>query len=712
MAYSCPNQEHKSQHKYVLSQQQLVIPVVSLLLFLLALNGFYIYWTTKALDEKEFSHTCHLAETALNGKLAELGDWTRDYAYWDDAIDHLLTNFNLDWADANIGSYLYETFGVDQSYVVNETDQTIIAFHQGKLQKGFDLKKSFATPILELLQETRRTSMDSPQAATGIVSYDNRIFLIACSVFMPEYSQSGTSRNITRPALILARELTDDLLSTMGHQYLLKELKFASEQTAVGHGELLLINPEGKILGKLHWQLDMPGIKILRKQGPLFILALILVILLTMQLVRRIDLFSQEKNRAEKSLSENRWRLAAILKACHIGLWDYDAVNNICHYDSASAAMAGFTDINAETPLKHLLHHIHHKDRPKVNRALSIIASGDSELFEEEFRLRCRANSYQWMKAEGHVLEYDHNRKPARIIGILTDISRHKEEETLRTEIENRLHQKHKMEALGTMASGIAHDFNNVLSIIFSNVFLAQKTAGATSQVTRNLTQIQKAADRAKDMVSQILAFSRQTKSAYQTIDLAAQVEDSLDLMCALVPASVELNFRIIDDPPPLKIEGDRTQIQQVLMNLCTNGIHAMNEKGTLRITLQKVDSEEQTVLQSLVDRASRYAKLSVCDSGCGMDDETKEKIFNPFFTTKEAGVGSGLGLAIVHGIVERHRGLIHVDSMPGEGTRIDIYLPLTDESSGAAAEAISQLNQRKNEHILLIDDEEDLLSS
>ena len=277
--------------------------------------------------------------------------------------------------------------------------------------------------------------------------------------------------------------------------------------------------------------------------------------------------------------------------------------------------------------------------------------------------------------------------------------------------LEDQLRQAQKMEAVGTLAGGIAHDFNNILAAIMGHTELAQMQIQDPEQAEICLTEVLSASDRAKDLVGQILAFSRHSESELKPLQVSSVIKEALRLMRATLSPSITINQYI--QAANSIVVADATQIHQILMNLCTNAAHAMNAKGgTLTVELTKKDITIND-LQELGNPPShlgpgQYVCLSVSDTGHGIPGHLLERIFDPYFTTKAKGVGTGLGLAVVRGIVQNHGGIIDVQSKPGRGTTFQIYLPRVE---GQSISEIKQLKQLRSgsERILLVDDESGL---
>lgn len=278
---------------------------------------------------------------------------------------------------------------------------------------------------------------------------------------------------------------------------------------------------------------------------------------------------------------------------------------------------------------------------------------------------------------------------------------------TERKETELKLRQAQKMEAIGLLAGGVAHDFNNILSVILGYATMAREELGENNlRVKSDILQIEKAGLRARDLVKQILTFCHQSEENFQPLKLPLIVKEVIKMVRSSFPATIRITAEVsVIDPLVL---ADPSQMHQVLMNLCTNALHAMKDDGgELTLGLERVDlveGQRQRQLQELPP--GPYLRLRVSDTGPGIREEIQEKIFDPFFTTKVEGEGTGLGLAVVQGIITSHRGAITVDSTPGKGTTFSIYLP---EITAAATETRAAENQELPggaETIMVIDDE------
>jgi PAS domain S-box-containing protein len=287
-------------------------------------------------------------------------------------------------------------------------------------------------------------------------------------------------------------------------------------------------------------------------------------------------------------------------------------------------------------------------------------------------------------------------------VAIIRDISRE-------CQMEYQLIQSQKMEAIGTLAGGIAHDFNNILSAIIGYTELTAGVVGKNTMAYENLGEVLKAGRRAKDLVHQILAFSRQTIPECKPVSLKHIIEEAAKLLRSSLPATIEIRQRLDSDGV---VMADPTQMHQVVMNLCTNAAHAMQENGgLLELALQKevIDDEMAACYPEI--QPGPYQKLIVSDTGCGMSQDIKDHIFDPFFTTKANNEGTGMGLSVVHGIVRACGGMILVSSEPQKGSRFSVFIPTIAQVEESYEADEGPIPMGCKEHILFIDDEPTLVN-
>ncbi|MCD4742100.1 MAG: response regulator [Desulfobacteraceae bacterium] len=293
----------------------------------------------------------------------------------------------------------------------------------------------------------------------------------------------------------------------------------------------------------------------------------------------------------------------------------------------------------------------------------------------------------------------------------LLDITEKKEAEQRWHNLEKQLRNAQKMEAIGTLAGGIAHDLNNILSPVLGYSEMTMMDVDPDSKAYKHSEKIQKAALRAADLVSQILAFNRSSEEGKKSIKLHPVAKEVIKLLKGSIPSTI----KIIDDIDRNcgRVEADPTQIHQIIMNLCTNAFHAMEATGgELTLSLHEVLLSKEDLIKYPTLTENKYVALTVSDTGCGMDDKTQERIFDPYFTTKDEGKGTGLGLATVYSIVKTHKGSIFVKSSLNQGTSFTIMFPLDEtktkqETHGSKRPIVKNTKKIK---ILFIDDNHNIV--
>ncbi len=412
-----------------------------------------------------------------------------------------------------------------------------------------------------------------------------------------------------------------------------------------------------------------------------------------------------ERKRAQEALRESQARLASIVDSAMDGIITVDEDDRVLVFNLAAEKMFGYRSedvigqgVELLIPERSRIQHfgqIDHRDR----------ATGPL------LRMSGRRAGGEEFPIEGSVSRTEVDGRRLFTV-IVRDITEQLHAEETRVQLEAQLRQAQKMEAIGTLAGGIAHDFNNILGAIVGNVELAAQDVGASHSAVESLNEIRKASRRAKDLVQRILTFSREQVQPQSVITLAAVVEESAKLLRASLPAEVELATTLEADVPA--VLADATQIEQVLLNLCTNAWQALEgQAGRIDIHLDAVTPDGETLDADANLWPGRFARLTVTDTGTGMDAATLERIFEPFFTTKPVGQGTGLGLSVVHGIVKAHGGAITVTSQPGRGSTFTLYFPAAEaaEESALPHHAAAELHAVPGgQHVLYIDDEEALV--
>jgi PAS domain S-box-containing protein len=331
-----------------------------------------------------------------------------------------------------------------------------------------------------------------------------------------------------------------------------------------------------------------------------------------------------------------------------------------------------------------------------------------NEPHECEYRILTRGETHTWVSDQSHGI-FDKQGQLVAIEGLLTDISARKESEETRKRLEAELRQASKMEAIGTLAGGIAHDFNNILASVIGFTELAKRRAKSDPAIIENLDHVLTASLRARNLIGQILSFSRKNGTEFRPLSLATIVSDALTFLRATLPASITIRSSL-DKAAPI-VKANSTQIHQLILNLANNAADSIGGgTGEIEVTLSQttVGPLQQESMPELTP--GRYVALTFRDSGSGISADVLPRIFDPFFTTKAVGKGTGLGLSVVHGIMRSHGGAIRVDSPKGSGAIFTLYFPCAGGKSALEETQTRAPLYGHGERIMFVDDEEGLV--
>lgn len=362
------------------------------------------------------------------------------------------------------------------------------------------------------------------------------------------------------------------------------------------------------------------------------------------------------------------------------------AFAQILGYDSADQLIKGIFNIAEQ-------HWLKANERQDFVRKL---IKGDT-VTAFETRMVRRDGQHIWVLVNGRPV-YDASGNLLYLEGMVQDI-------TEKVRLENQIRQTQKMEAIGTLAGGIAHDFNNMLGVIIGCTELAMDGMPNNSKAAADIERVLDAGLRAKALVRQILTFSRQSETEFKPLILTSFLKEVIKFLQTTLPASIEM--RLSPSPNNYTVLADPTQLQQVLLNLCTNSAHALSPKGgiiDISLSEQTITSPENETTTDLAP--GLYVKLTVQDNGPGIEQEHLHRVFDPFFTTKKVGEGSGLGLSVVHGIVKSHGGTVSAESKPGQGTTMEVLLPSLDHPGFEPAPDSTEVAPEGTEEIFLVEDE------
>jgi two-component system, cell cycle sensor histidine kinase and response regulator CckA len=414
------------------------------------------------------------------------------------------------------------------------------------------------------------------------------------------------------------------------------------------------------------------------------------------QLVREIA----ERKRVEAALSESEERYRRFFEEDLSGAFITNPEGLILACNPAFAEIFGFASVKDAKLVR--VEQLYLEPEKRQLFLKTLIRERRLVNYESEYR---RLDGATIQTVENVSGTFDENGELIEIKAFIID-------HTERRKLEAQLRQSQKMEAIGTLAGGIAHDFNNILTAIVGNAEMALYKAPEGDRVRHNLEQVLKAGNRARDLVRQILAFSRQSKQERKPLQPSLIVKEALKLLRASLPTTIEIRQNIAADSA--MILADPTQIHQVLMNLCTNASYAMRDKGgALEVSLKEVDYRSSALLQNYDMKPGRCVQLTVSDTGCGMDKNVLKRIFDPFYTTKGPGEGTGMGLAMVHGTVKSHGGAISVESEVGKGSRFDLFFPIVHSAVHEVHDDRLPVPKGGNlERILFVDDEDLVLNT
>jgi len=383
-----------------------------------------------------------------------------------------------------------------------------------------------------------------------------------------------------------------------------------------------------------------------------------------------------EKTAEELRISEERYVLA--VQGSNDGIWDLDILTGEAYHSSRWNRIIGYEDNEITSNFKEWESRIHPDDYQRVMETGKAYGEGRRPLYEIEYRIRHKDGGYRWVLSRGACLRDSHG-KPYRIAGSLTDT-------TDRKKLEQQLLQSQKMESIGLLAGGVAHEFNNLLTAISGYGQILQESIPPDDELSQeSIGNVMKATERAAELTRSLLSYSRKQTMKPEPVRVGAIIGNVGKLIQRVVGEDIEISINLSGED--LLVYADAGQMEQALMNLATNARDAMPRGGCLSISAGKVTVDEGSGARYDLAAPGKYALVSVADTGRGIDSESLERIFEPFYSTKKVGEGTGLGLSIAYGIIKQHNGSIMVSSERGRGTIFTIYLPLI-EGHGAGKES------------------------
>ncbi|MEI7639707.1 MAG: PAS domain-containing protein, partial [Syntrophus sp. (in: bacteria)] len=414
-----------------------------------------------------------------------------------------------------------------------------------------------------------------------------------------------------------------------------------------------------------------------------------------------------DRKQAEEELQEITERLHLATASAKAGVWDWNLQTNGMIWDDRMLELYGLTHENFPGGVEAWEQGLHPDDSSRAVEECQAALRGERD-FDTEFRVRHPDGTVVHIKADGLVLR-DEKGKPLRMIGLNTDITKSKQEQEEKANLEAQIQQSHKMESVGRLAGGVAHDFNNKLGVILGYTEMALDQVEPTLPLHADLEQIRTAANHAADLTRQLLAFARKQTVAPKVLDLNKTVTSMLKMLQRLIGENIHINWQPDANLWPVKV--DPSQIDQILTNLCINARDAISDVGKMTIETGKCSFDEDYCAAYTGFLPGEYVLLAVSDNGCGMDKETLSHLFEPFYTTKVVSKGTGLGLATVYGIVSQNNGIIKVYSEPDKGTTFRIYLPRHEgKTKQVQTRGPVEACSRGRETILLVEDDPSIL--
>jgi PAS domain S-box-containing protein len=411
-----------------------------------------------------------------------------------------------------------------------------------------------------------------------------------------------------------------------------------------------------------------------------------------------------ERKRAEEARQQSEQRYQLAITGVNQGVWDWDLPTDAVFMSARAQELLGHDPGDQVRQRREwiALWKYHPDDRGYVREELSKYLRGASRTFEVEYRMWHPSGAWRWYRDRGVALR-DESGRPYRMAGSIEDVTDRKEAQAERDRLEAQLRQAQKLEAMGTLAGGVAHDFNNILAAILGYGEMAQKAATEGTSLRRYIDAAMSAGMRAKALVERILAFSRSGMGERVPVHVQSVVAEALNIVEGSLPPGVKLERALVAGDAA--VLGDPTQLQQVVMNLCSNAAQAIRGTGTVSVSVDSVELAEPRHVTTCTLARGQYVRLRIADTGTGIDMQVIDRIFDPFFTTKDVGVGTGLGLSLVHGIVTDLGGGIEVENRPGAGATFMVYVP-RQSSVEAFSKVEEPIAAGDGETILLVDDE------
>ncbi len=410
----------------------------------------------------------------------------------------------------------------------------------------------------------------------------------------------------------------------------------------------------------------------------------------------------------QKKYRDIQFQWEFVLQKCHVGVWIFDPQSGTVQHTIEHDRHFGYDEPVLDWGYERFITHVIPEDQAMVNNVFNKMLAELDE-WNIEYRIRRIDNEIRWLREAG-VVERDDKNKAVRVLSVSTDITAFKNAEIAQEEMQGQLRQSQKMEMVGQLAGGIAHDFNNILTVILGHTEMLLDQVDQSHPFFYNLESIKKSAKRSSDMVRHLLAFARKQKLTPDVIDMDKELNGIRSMLHQVIRENVQIQWHLENRQSHVRI--DPSQLIQIITNLCINSRDAITANGTITIVTETVHITQSACIARLQYlNPGDFIKLSVSDTGCGIDKQTLPHIFEPFFTSKGIGKGTGLGLSTVYGIVKQNGGYIDCVSAVGEGTTFTLYFPRYEESNNKEHDSAPELSiKSENTAILVVEDEPDIL--
>ncbi len=708
-----------------------LIPFVIVNLLSAGVIGMLVVITTVSQDRIASNESIHLMGSVLTQMEQQLAQATQDFAYWDEAVDNLVLKVDVDWADTNIGRYLYDAYGVHSSQVFDQQNLLVYGALAGKRRLD-DQTVQFSEGFQVLLNKARAGGAPGkkPILMTGYFRDADKVLFVAAAA-LTTYLPSGddSTAKPTESVLILTKNIDAALLQKMADDYGVLDLRLEVEpaNNATSRTSLALGFSNGPSAGRLTWQAKSPGKTMLRWLLPLvggvfLLLAAIAAIFLhqTRKVVAVLNTEATKRDQITKELAEahsslelrieerteelrnSRQQFQGFAEAASDWLWELDADLRFTYVSPTIESRFGVT-------------------------AASLIGRSITELSNKQFsgggwrkfinfarkQLPIHNLEDRYVSPNGEEILLMSNCVP-----IFDEAGQFKgyrgatSDNTEQKRLEEALHQAQKMEAMGQLTGGIAHEFNNLLQVVAGNVGLLAENSADDPETAQCFQAIHRNVTRGAELTDRLLSFSRQQPLAPRAVEIGAVLSELQGMLSRTLGETIDIAIEAADDLWAAK--ADPGQLENALLNLVLNARDAMPGGGAITLSATNAKLDEQAAARREEATSGDYVLLSVTDNGSGMTDEALSHAFEPFFTTKDIGEGTGLGLSMVYGFAQQSGGFAEIESKADVGTTVDLYLPRLIGTGAEAAVRVAPLKTAApgSGTILLVEDDADVRRS